>query len=212
MATTPKNHSSTPASDTTPIAVHVEIERELSGPEWCAKYPGSHDVSTLRPSFQLPVGDFIAAIEAGGGVVSPQSTLRPKERAYLMEAAWLIMHGEILPEKVKPMDGVPIDWVHPTKDKSIAAATAMCARYSIMRLETKPAGPSSLHCFGEAIDMNISWKDKLEIKNQDGSTVTITSLPRDVMNSDLAKVGASYGVIKFYAGAIDRPHWSTTGR
>ena len=43
-------------------------------------------------------------------------------------------------------------------------------------------------------------------------TVEIASGPRDGMNPELAKVGASYGVIKFYGGAVDRPHWSTNGK
>jgi hypothetical protein len=73
----------TPHTDPTPAV--VERERELSGAQWCARFPGSKDVSKLRPSFQLPVSDFISAIESAGGSVKVNAAYRPAERAYLME-------------------------------------------------------------------------------------------------------------------------------
>ena len=53
------------------------------------------------------------------------------------------------------MDEVHINWVHPTKEESTKAAKDMCTHYGMDGLLTKPAGPKSLHCTGEAIDMNI---------------------------------------------------------
>lgn len=197
---------------TTPTVVAVEVPRELSGTQWCARFPGSRDIASLRPSFQVPVNDFISAIESAGGMVHPNATYRPKEHAYLMEWCWMISRGKIEPEKVPHKAGVLIEWVHATKEKSIAAAKAMSTAYDMDGLRTKPAGETSLHCIGEAIDMGISWRGSLTIQNKDGTEVSITSAPRDGMNPDLATVGASYGVIKFYGGNTDRPHWSTTGR
>lgn len=197
---------------TTATVVAVEVERELSGAQWCARFPGSRDISSLRPSFQVPVNDFIWAIEQAGGAVHPNATYRPKERAYLMEWCWMISKGKVEPEKVPHKNGVLIEWVHSTKERSIAAARAMVSKFDMDGLHTKPAGESSLHCIGEAIDMNISWTGTLKIQNRDGTEVSIASTPRTGMNPDLAKVGATYGVIKFYGGDADRPHWSTTGR
>ena len=196
---------------TTPTTVRVEVERELSGAQWCTRYPGSKDVSKLRQSFQEPVNAFIAAMEAAGATVTPAATYRPKERAYLMEWCWLISRKKIEPENVPHRTGVAIEWVHKTKEQSVAAAQVMSDAYGMQRLHTKPAGESSLHCIGEAIDMNISWSSFLKIQNRDGSDVTITSTPRDETNQDLKKIGATYGVIKFVGGTSDRPHWSTTG-
>lgn len=200
----------TPNTDTNPVVVRVE--KELSGKQWCTRFPGSQDVSTLRPSFQLPVGDFIAALEHAGALVVPNATFRPKQRAFLMETCWLIANGFMEPDKAPSRDGINIEWVHSSKAKSIAAAKAMSHTYGMQTLATKPAGEKSLHCIGEAIDMNISWSGTLTIEQKDGTSVVITSTPRTGMNAELAKVGASYGVIKFYGGAADRPHWSTTGR
>lgn len=200
----------TPSTDTKPVV--VKVEKELSGKQWCSRFPGSRDTSTLRPSFQLPVSDFIAAMERAGAKVTPNATFRPKERAYLMETCWLIANGFLQPENAPRREGVNIEWVHPTKEKSVAAAKAMRDGYDMQRLLTKPAGEKSLHCIGEAIDMNVSWSGSLTIEQRDGTSTTISSTPRTGMNAELAKVGAGYGVIKYLGGEADRPHWSTTGR
>jgi hypothetical protein len=160
----------------------------------------------------LPVSDFISAIESAGGFVKVNATYRPPERAYLMEWCWMIARGRVEPEKVPSRDGVHINWVHTSKYKSVAAATAMSDAYDMDGLHTKPAGEKSLHCIGEAIDMNVSWHGALKIQDKDGNTVEIKSGPRDGMNPELAKVGSTYGVTKFMGGAADRPHWSTNGK
>jgi hypothetical protein len=200
----------TPHTDPTPAV--VEVERELSGAQWCARFPGSKDVSKLRPSFQLPVSDFISAIESAGGSVKVNATYRPPERAYLMEWCWMVFRGRVEPGNVPSRDGVNINRVHLTKERSIAAATSMSRAYDMDRLHTKPAGDKSLHCIGEAVDMNIGWKGVLAIQDSAGDTVEISSTPRDGMNQELAEVGLTYGVVKFRGGAADRPHWSTNGK
>lgn len=60
--------------------------------------------------------------------------------------------------------------------------------------------------------MSISWSGRLMIKDVDGKDVMIDTQPRTGMNVKLQKVGESYGVIKFWKGAVDKPHWSTDGR
>ena len=200
----------TPHTDQTPAV--VEVERELSGAQWCTRYRGSKDVSSLRPSFQLHVSDFISAIEQAGGHVVRNATFRPPERAYLMEWCWMLTHGKVEPNKVPSRDGVPINWVHPTREKCIEAAREMVHAYDMTGLRTKPAGAMSLHCVGEAIDMNVEWRGNLNIQDDHGNVIEIASDPQDGMNAELAKVGASYGVIKFHGGASDRPHWSTNGK
>jgi hypothetical protein len=59
--------------------------------------------------------------------------------------------------------------------------------------------------------MTISWTSDLSINNQSGTAVVIKAEPKTGMTADLAKVGATYGVIKFVGGATDAPHWSDDG-
>jgi len=55
--------------------------------------------------------------------------------------------------------------------------------------------------------MRITWHGHscFEVKDR----VTVVTDPHDGSNHELAKVGASFGVIKL---ATDRPHWSDDGR
>ena len=58
--------------------------------------------------------------------------------------------------------------------------------------------------------MDIAWGAKaVTITDGAGKLVMIETNPKDGGNSDLHKVGASYGVIKL---AADPPHWSNDGR
>jgi hypothetical protein len=207
MAT--QNVRLTPHTDQTPAV--VEVTRELSGAQWCARFPGSAEVSQLRPSFQLPVSNFIWAMEQAGAAVKVNATYRPKERAYLMLWSWMIFKELIDPAQVPSRDGVLIEWVHATPAASRAAATDMANRYAIAGLMTRPGGEESLHCIREAIDMSISWSGALSVVGADDQAQVISSLPRNGTNAELAELGAAYGVIKFI-GRGDPPHWSTTGR
>lgn len=200
----------TPLTDTKPVV--VKVQRELSGEHWCARFLGSKKTSALKPEFRQKADSFIAALRAAGAMVDPESTLRPKERSYLMHCSWLIAKKMVTPEKV-PMDkGVLIEWVHPTLDESIKAAEKMTQTYQIDGLPIPPALSTSLHNTGEAIDMTIFWSGVLKIKNSTGDEITIESLPKTGMNPDLHKVGKTYGVIKYFGGDKDKPHWSATGK
>jgi hypothetical protein len=68
---------------------------------------------------------------------------------------------------------------------------------------------TSRHTAGRAIDMTINWEGDLEINKKDGTTVIITTSPRNGNNPELHAVGASYGVFKLVS---DPPHWSDDGR
>ncbi|KHK53828.1 hypothetical protein PI87_17635 [Ralstonia sp. A12] len=126
-----------------------------------------------------------------------------------MHWSWKIAHGTA-PSSVPPMDGVNIEWVHPTLDASVSAARDMVNAYGMQNLQI-PAALISRHTQRKAIDMTIGWSGTLAIRNAAGEIVTITSTPRTGMNAILKQVGQSYGVIKFVGGASDKPHWSTDG-
>jgi hypothetical protein len=197
----------TPTANPNPAV--ASIQDELSGAQWCSRYPTSISTDTLIPEFKAACDAFIAAIEAAGGHKDIGATYRPPERAYLMHWCWKIKHG-VNPSIIPSMNGVNIEWVHPNHQDSINAANQMVDGFGMHNLNVAPS-LHSLHMEKNAIDISISWSGNLQIAKQDGTVVTINTLPRDGMNLQLKEVGRSYGVIKFIGGASDRPHWSGTG-
>ncbi len=186
------------------------MAKEPSGVVWVPRFPTSRSTSTLVPDFRDRCDAFLAAIREGGGKIKISATLRPPERAYLMHWSFAINTGEVDPDDVPPQEGVDIEWVHrkangsPDMPASRQAAAAMVNGYGIVHRPSL----TSLHIFGKAIDMSISWDDALNVKRKNGSEKAITSLPRSGLNHDLWAVGATYGVIKLPS---DPPHWSSTG-
>lgn len=178
---------------------------EPSGRAWCARYPTSTSVDDLVEPFRSNVKRFIEAIEAAGGTVTISATYRPPERAYLMHSAWQIARLGVDPHTVPAHPGVDIDWTH-GGDVAAArsAAREMVAGYGI---RFQPS-LTSHHCIRRAIDMTIRWDGTLAIRNAAGTPWTIGSVPHDGTNPELAKIGASFGVIKL---ATDPPHWSVDG-
>ena len=197
----------TPATDQTPAV--VKVGDELSGGQWVGRFPGSASLDALVEPFRTSVIRFKSALESAGAIVRISATFRPKERAYLMHWSWKIVHGTN-PNSVPPMDGVNIEWVHSSRDECIEAAQEMVDGYEIQNLGIPPA-LATRHTQRKAVDMRITWHGNLAITNASGQTITITSIPRTSMNTQLHAVGASYGVIKFLGGNSDKPHWSTDG-
>ena len=134
-----------------------------------------------------------------------------------MHWSWKIVNDNADAQSIPARDGVNIKWDHVddagvySSEKSIAGAKAMVNGYAIHRLKVAPS-LTSRHTEGNAVDMSITWSGNLVIKSKDGTEVTITTEPRTGMNSDLHKVGATYGVTKFHGGDKDKPHWSSDGR
>src|SRR4051794_15566925 len=102
---------------------------EKSGKAWVAKFPGSTKVDDLEPVFRPKVEAFIAAAKAGGASVRITSTLRPKQRAYLMHWSWLIAKKGHAADKVPAMAGVDIDWWHGSQAASAQKAQEMVEGY-----------------------------------------------------------------------------------
>lgn len=196
---------------TTPTTVRAEIQKELSGIQWCSRYPRSKSIVTLQPSFQLAVSSFLWALQEAGATYDIKNTFRPKEACYLMHYAWLIWKRRIKPENVPENSNVPIEWKHQNSEASVQAATDMCATYQLLNLQDAPALESN-HTKGLALDVVIRWAGALNVKNANDAVVSIESLPRDNMNAELWKVGATYGVLRYFRADKDKPHWSVDGR
>ncbi len=178
---------------------------EASGPQWCARFPGSRSPDDLDPDWRGRVWAFISALQKGGATISISATFRPLERAYLMHWCWMIANLSQAPGAVPPMDGIHIDWTHGGDNSAArAAARAMVKGFD---LEVLPS-LSSLHCRGLAIDMTVAWNGMLSIRDFDGNLHHIRSEPHDGTNRELGTVGASFGVIK---RLHDSPHWSMDG-
>ncbi len=180
-----------------------------AGLSWIAKFPTRKDTAACISPFRENLEAFLAALHAAHATVTISATLRPRERAYLMQGAWDIAHGKD-PTTVPPMAGVDIDWAvrdgagTPDLDAARKIAQGMVKAYAI---KVRPV-LNSLHITGEAVDMDITWNGSLQIADKDGKSHTIAGLPCDGTNPDLAKIGASYGVIKLVS---DPPHWSING-
>jgi hypothetical protein len=190
----------------------VDKEKSLSGKSWTNEFPGSKSLDDLEPKFKSSAKKFIDALEKAGAKVDINATKRPKERAYLMHHSWKIVNQDDYDaSKIPPLNGVNINWWHGDIEKSKTAAKEMVDGFGLNNLKTPPA-LDSRHIECDAIDMNISWKDNLRIKKDDGSDVIISTTPRDGTNAQLIEVGASYGVIHFKNVNKDKVHWSIDGR
>lgn len=185
--------------------------KELSGAQWARRFAGSDDTKDLSGTFRSAVDDFIYAMNEANIKVVIDATYRPLKRSYLMHWCWRIVNDGVDPATIPAMIGVDIEWNHASKADSLKAAKAMVNAFSLGRLRTRPAQRSK-HNLGLAIDMAISWRDMVAVRDAHGNLIQIRTTPRTGMNRQLIAIGASYGVKKYFGGHKDIPHWSNTGR
>lgn len=205
----------TALSDTSPMAVLRERLRaqaalaRLSGAAWFraneARFPNSDRVSDLAPAFATQTNAFLAALRTAGATVRVSSTLRNRNRAWIMHYAWQIAKGEIEAGAVPPNPEVDILWDHGDLKASRRAANAMVGLFGI---RFKPSLTSN-HIEGTAIDMTIGWDQPMNILDAAGRSHRIDQPRSGNTNTDLHAVGATYGLHKL---ASDPPHWSANGR
>lgn len=188
---------------------------EVSGPQWCDRFPGSADPKELESPFRESVLSFVTNLRASGATVNIAATYRPPERAWLMHYACMIagymgadgIYRELDPRMAPPAtNALAIDWTHGGNvEAARAAAKAMVAHYGIVY----PAALTSRHTQRKAIDMHIAWTGTLTLVDFVGGIHAISAEPRDGTNEQLAIVGKTYNVVK---NITDAPHWSTDGR
>lgn len=183
----------------------------LSGADWWranqGKYPNSNSVDSLAPGFRSRVEDFLACLRQAGATVVIRSTRRDATRAYLMHYSWRVAHGDIDPKGVPPRSGVKLEWDHGDLEKSRQGAAEMVRLFGMAHV----AALNSNHIRGEAIDMNITWKDTLVLTRPAPLLARIESRPRTgAGNRELHEIGATvFGVKKLRS---DPPHWSSNGK
>ncbi|MFO1082971.1 MAG: hypothetical protein U1E21_00265 [Reyranellaceae bacterium] len=188
--------------------------KELSGPIWVARFPGSRSLDDLVDPFKGQAKALMKALLDAGCTVTVASTFRPPERAWLMHHSAAIVGQGMRPEDVPVHPKIDIEWVHRDdagridRAKSRSSALQMVQGYQIDPSSPLPA-LASRHTEGKAIDMAITWSGILHIRESGGAMREIAEEPRTGLNSGLQNVGRGYGVIK--ALFRDDPHWSSDG-
>jgi hypothetical protein len=195
---------------------HEEGSQKTKSGKYWVKWADTHALNSnsldeLDPAFRRDVKAFKKALEDAGATVVVASTKRNIRRAYLFHWSWKIANKKCKAEEAKLRADVPIDWIHDTEEKSIEAAKEMTSGFRLAMPPKSNVAPSlsSNHIHGKAIDMKITWKNKINIKKRNGKTVEVTYIPNVNSNTQLHEVGKSYGVKKHLS---DAPHWSHNGR
>lgn len=170
----------------------------------------SDDIEELEATFRQNVKDFKKALEDAGAKVSVNDTKRSDKRAYLFHWSWKIALDKCKASDATAMAGVDITWDHGDDVKSKAGAQEMVTGFGLAVPPKSTNAPSltSRHIEGKAIDMDITWTDKIKVKDKTGKETEVTFNADVNANTVLHAIGKSYGVIKL---ATDAPHWSTDG-
>jgi hypothetical protein len=173
----------------------------------------SDSVDDLDDTFKTNVKAFIKALEDAGAKVTVINTLRNAKRAYLFHWCWLIGLDKAKASDATEMAGVDIEWDHGDAEKSKKGAKDMIDHFGLAVPPKSTDAPAldSRHIQGNAIDMEITWKDTIKIKKKDGKEgeeVSVEFMADVNKNTKLHDVGASYTVKKL---TTDAPHWSTDG-
>ena len=150
-------------------------------------------------------------LKDAGATVAISATRRSDKRAYLFHWCWRIGLRKAKPSEATAMPGVPIEWNHGDRQKSIEGAKEMIGGFGLAVPPHSTVAPSlaSNHIAGKAIDMDITWTGTLKVKKKDGTVVEVPYVSDPNANVKLHQVGESYGVKKLTS---DKPHWSYNGR
>lgn len=171
----------------------------------------SDSIDDLESSFQDSAKGFIKALKDAGASVVVTTTKRSDKRAYLFHWAWKISQDKCKPSDATTMGGVDIAWDLGDDARSKIAAQEMVDGFGLAVPPKSTVAPSltSNHIAGKAIDMTITWSGSINLKKKDGTEEAVTYKSDVNTNTDLHKIGESYGVKKL---TNDAPHWSFDGR
>lgn len=189
------------------------------------KYPEITDVEKLEEPFKANWKAFQAALDAAGADVTINSTLRSRERAYMMHYSPLVANGKIKPWEVPDsvlirgeFTQARVEWTHTDSNGRVDEKVSKQKAREMMRVFdiAYPAALNSNHVHGKAVDVAIEWTGTLKIKDKKGKEHEIKTTPRHggtsaepSGNEELKKVAETYGVKKLLLK--DPPHWSENG-
>jgi hypothetical protein len=207
---------------------------DLLGPNWTTRYRNPAGEQALLAALRMDrsTGDFadriaelIAQLRAVGAEVYLNSTVRSRERGYLMWGGYVLSRtdtpegqqeivGKLERANVGWGLGVPIRWAHPdgwraTRD----AARAMSDTYEVV-YATEQGARSSNHYDGTAVDLvALGLPRRLALRAPCGETrsfdLSHPEQPRDLsLTPELIDwVERHFGLEKLEA---DYPHWNDT--
>lgn len=189
------------------------------------KYPEIKDVEKLEETFKANWKAFQAALEAAGADVRINSTLRSRERAYMMHYSPLVANGKIKPWEVpdsihirSESSHARVEWTHTDSNGRVDEKASRQGAREMMRVFdiAYPAALNSNHVHGKAVDVAIKWTGTLKVKDNKGKEHEIKTAPRHggtsaepSGNKELKTVAETYGVKKLLLK--DPPHWSENG-
>lgn len=180
----------------------------LSGATWWhanqARFPNVATLDGLANDFRSKIEEFLAALKDATIQVAISSTRRSKQRAYLMHYSWNVAKGFTRPADVPLDPDVNIIWDHGDLQQSQQAAKEMVDLFGLAH----DAALNSRHIQGLAIDMNLTWRGTVCIRDKTGEMIEIDGRIEAGKNLSLHNVGASFEVYKLVS---DPPHWSADG-
>ena len=239
--------------------VNLSMCGEPSGTSWVnggpftkrlgARFPQSRDVADLSNPFRGHVQSFLASlahakrgtthsIHTPNAPIVPliTTTLRPDERAWLMNTAYRVAGGwqKFRPQNppvtaqskanlgveepgdVKPyphggIEHVPICWLHQDANGNPdvpASKKAATQMKQAFQIAAFGAAYPSNHSHGRAIDWNFAWPRTVSIRDGAGHWATIAA-GNSTTSHPMWALGQSFGVLKQQTG--DPPHWSVNG-
>ncbi len=200
------------------------------GPDWAARYqqPETEEgrletLAAANPVFAARMRLLIEQLKAQGAMLVVESTVRKRERGYLLYGSFLLSRAQSrgqLRRHIKRLKrynrawglNVPIRWRHPDGwTATVDAARQLADTYGVV-YATKRGARSSDHYDGDAIDLFVvNLPRQLKLTAPDGAEWTADlSAPDQSRDLSLTPeviewIEAHFGVKKLRR---DYPHWS----
>jgi hypothetical protein len=214
-----------------PVDLEPASDGDMLGPNWSARFPietvesdALEHIERERPgtTFDNRVQSLISQLRAHGAEVSLESTVRPRERGYLMWGAFHLSKAKNKRqvrqrlrelEKVNKAWGlnVQILWSHPDGwEATREAARLMADAYDVV-YATKGGAKKSKHYGGVAVDVvAYGMPRQVKLDAPDG-TSRIFDLSNPSQPRDLSLTPEMIGWIETHFGfkklKRDHPHW-----
>lgn len=213
-----------------PAELDPAADGDILGPNWSARFenPSNREgliaaLNAEAPEFRERVMSLLTQLEAQGAEVYLTSTVRKKERGYLMWGAFYLSRAEddaTLTARRKELEklnrqwklNIPIQWQHPKGPRETREAARLMAEAYDVVYATKGGACCSDHYDGSAVDfIAIGLPRSLTLTAPDGATKTFDlshpSQPRDIsLTPKLIRWVETH--FQFRKLVSDYPHWN----
>ncbi len=213
-----------------PTEVEPATDGDPLGPGWTARYPNPESeedmlaaLAKLRPDFAARLRALLQQLRTQGAEVYLGSTVRRRERGYLMWGAFMLSRAKAEPEvrrEVSTLDQlnttwglhIPIRWLHPggwlaTREQAARMAEAYDVVYA-----TRSGAHTSDHYDGLAVDfVAVGLPRKLQLVAPDGARASFDlSAPEQTRDLSLTPELIDWveKAFRFKKLKSDYPHWS----